>query len=70
MYDEIHRIPQSLMDDEWSLFIIPSVFLHKNTILRSCKGFQACIKRLDCSQILILGHFTFILIAKKKLRIV
>ena len=45
MYEAIHRIPKSLMNDELALFLIPSIFLQKNKILHVCTGFEKCIKK-------------------------
>ena len=43
MYDEIQRIPANLMNDENNLFIIPTVFMSKYTLLKRCSGFDDCV---------------------------
>lgn len=45
MYSEVHRIPRELMDDERNLFIIPTIFLNKYKILKTCNSLWKCVNR-------------------------
>ena len=45
MYGEVHRIPRELMEDEPSLFLIPTIFLNKYKILKSCNSLWKCVNR-------------------------
>ena len=47
MYKEIHRIPQHLMDDDANLFIIPTVFLNKYKILKTCNSLRKCVLKYE-----------------------
>lgn len=44
MYDEIQQIPSSFLSDEMNLFIIPTIFLNKQRILKKCNSIKGCVR--------------------------
>ena len=43
MYNEIHRIPPRLMNNESNIFIVPVIFLNRKQILKTCDDLKSCV---------------------------
>lgn len=42
-YQELHRVPPSLLFDPMNLFIVPIIFINKKLILPQCQSLPSCV---------------------------